>query len=182
MPNAHVECCTGIILYLWWISWSQPSITHQRCFTFVWHHCLHSWQTAWWVKEINSCYARDLPTFKFPILKCKSFNFNVVGRPKNFRKWMDCPFKVLPLPQWFTQTSSKDKSATEQGKYMQVHVVSDSACYCNKKNILLIYTILITHMGSSHLKRKWPHATMKDTEPNKLLTCHYHLMLPFFST
>ena len=73
-------------------------------------HCSNCNQ-SWGVLGIS-------PTFEFPILKCESFNFNIRGRPKNFRKWKDRPFKVLPLSQWFTQTSSEDESATKQGKYM----------------------------------------------------------------
>ena len=42
----------------------------------------------------------------FPVLKCQSFNFTINGKPNNFRQWKNRPFKVLPLSEWFSQSSS----------------------------------------------------------------------------
>ena len=42
----------------------------------------------------------------FPVLKCESFNFNVNGKPNNFKQWKNRPFSVLPLSEWLTQSSS----------------------------------------------------------------------------
>ena len=67
------------------------------------HECEEDWgiKCTWPAKS-----------YSFPILKCKSFTFEINGLPRTIKKWSDVPFQTRPLLDWLKKERNESESSS----------------------------------------------------------------------